>query len=153
MPAMPPIGYAPAESPPRDLLPDEGDELRVRDDVAAAEAARLLREPEEPLEPGARIQRGARRVTPATISIEPPTPMTSGTPSVASVLGEPVLLARRRDGDEEDVRLRARDLGGDIRALRVGEPAVPRARDPQAGMGAAEARDRRVEHLAASRRG
>ena len=54
-------GLGAAEAPPHGLLPDQADEARVRDEVAAQQAARLLHEPEEPLEPGPlRIQRGAR---------------------------------------------------------------------------------------------
>ena len=58
---------------------------------------------------------GARRVTPAMTSIDPPTPMTNGAPEVRPVLAEEVLLARAAHRHEQEIRASSR-----------GSPRTPR---------------------------
>ena len=110
---------------------DKSDETRVGDRVAPEHPPWLLEQAEQPLETEALPGAGARRVTPAMTSIEPPTPMTNGTAEVRPVLAKEVLLARAAHRDEQDVGAARADLVAYLGSLVVREIAVARSRHLQ----------------------
>ena len=65
------------------------------------------------------------------------------------MLGEPVLLAGRAHGHEQDVRPGGADDRADLRALLVGEVAVVEARKRQPRVALGQARDGRLQHVLA----
>src|SRR6185503_2186645 len=116
------------------LAPDEVDEARVPDDVAAGEAPRFLGKAERPFQSGA-LRPARRALAHAGEHLEGSAHAHRERDSERiAVAGLEELLLRRAESDEEDVGPSRRDPLDDRLLVARREEPVLRAGDPDRGM-------------------